>query len=119
MPYRTAPFPETFTRSDSVDFSPDGSKLAVLVERIGSDGLTFELWILPYPTGSPRAVAGTPPFSPVSFGTRRLSWADNRHVVVQNELPDSPGSHLYLIDTEAGALRTVTAGAGDEWMPSV
>ena len=118
--YRTPPFPATFTRSDSIDFSPDGSKIAALVERVTDKGLVFELWIIPYPSGEPRVVPDTPPFSPVPFGTRRLSWAaDGRHVLVQNEVAEHPGSHLYLIDIETGRTRAVTNGTGDEWMPSV
>jgi len=120
VPYRTAPFPEKFTRSDSVDFSPDGSKIAVLVEQTSGAGLTFELWILPYPTGQPRIVPGVLRMSPVPFGIRRLSWAsDGRHVVLQNEFPEKPGSHLYSVDTENGDVEAVTSGTGDESMPAV
>ena len=41
--YPRAPFPETFARSWTVDFSRDGSKLAVLMEREAAAGFTTEL----------------------------------------------------------------------------
>jgi hypothetical protein len=55
-PYRTPPFPETFGLSWSVEFSPDGANLAVLVRRQEGASYTSELWVLPYPTGAPRRV---------------------------------------------------------------
>ena len=74
--FHSAPFPEEFTRSGSIDFSPDGSKIAVLVEHLAGVALTFELWIVPFPTGTPRPALGpfqspTAPFgSDASVGCR-------------------------------------------------
>ena len=55
--YRQSPFPQTFARSWTIDFSRDGSELAVLMEREGASGFTTELWIVPFPSGSPRRVS--------------------------------------------------------------
>ena len=119
-PYRREPFPEQFTRSSSIAFSPDGSQLAVLVEQLSGAALTFELWIIPYPTGTPRRASG--PFqSLTSFdGTSRISWMpDNRHLILQNTPPDEQNWHLQRIDTTTGLSQTLTSGTGAEYMPAV
>jgi len=117
--YKTPPFPERFTRSDSIDFSPDGSNIAVLVEQQSGTALALELWILPYPSGPPRLALGPLPSASGPLGFRRISWAaDNRRVVLQNAFPDEP-SHLYVVDTSTGSIRALTSGTGEEWTPAV
>jgi serine/threonine protein kinase len=119
-PYRGAPFPEAFTRSNSIGFSRDGSKIAVLVEHQSGAALTFELWIIPYPEGTPRRALG--PFqSPTSpFDMGRISWMpDNRHVILQNTPPDEQNWHLHSIDTDTGASQILTSGTSAEWTPAV
>ena len=114
--YRTPPFPETFTRSGSVEFSRDGSKIAVLVERQDGTDFKSEIWIVPYPAGTPHRVLEHA--RDVSGG--RVSWApDNRHLVLDSVFFDRPGTHLYLADAEGGTLRPITTGTVDEQSPSV
>jgi len=114
--YRTSPFPETFTRSESVEFSHDGTKIAVLVERQEGLAFTSELWVVPYPSGTPRRVLEHA--RDVSGG--RISWsADNRHIVLSSVFFDRPGAHLYVADTAQGTIRPITAGTIDEQSPSV
>ena len=77
--YRTPPFPQTFTRSDSVEFSRDGTQIAVLVERQEGPSFSSELWVIPYPSGTPRRVLTRA--RDISGG--RISWLpDNRHIVI-------------------------------------
>ncbi len=119
-PYRSAPFPEQFTRSNSVGFSRDGSKLAILIEHQSGAALTFELWIIPFPNGTPRRALGPfqSPTNPFDFG--RISWTpDNRHLILQNTPPDEQNWHLHLIDTDTGGSQIVTSGTGAEWTPAV
>jgi len=119
--YYQSPFPQTFARSWTIDFSRDGSNLAVLMEREGAAGFTTELWIAPFPTGAPRRVSEALPFS-VSSGppNHRISWLpDNRHLVVDASTPGDSGNHLSLIDTRSGTMRTITSGTSAEWTPSV
>ena len=116
--YRTPPFPDTFTRSWSVEFSKDGSKIAVLIELERDDGFVNELWILPYPSGAPRRVATRDEISSLDT-LRRISWEpDNRHIVIANLMPGQ-GSHLFRVDTEQGTVDAITTGTGGERTPSV
>jgi hypothetical protein len=46
----------SFARCWTIDFSRDGSELAVLMERATATGFTTELWIVPFPSGRPRRV---------------------------------------------------------------
>ena len=119
-PFQRAPFPEAFTRSNSIGFSRDGSKIAVLVEHQSGAALTFELWIIPYPKGTPRRALGPfqSPTSPWDMG--RISWMpDNRHLILQNTRPDEQNWHLHLIDTDTGASQIITSGTGAEYTPAV
>jgi Tol biopolymer transport system component len=126
--YTTPPFPPTFTRSTGIDFSPDGSKIAVLIEQQTGATLSFDIWIAPYPAGRPYRVPlmdqwiapGSLSASGNRWATRRLGWAaDNRHLVFQNTAPQEPGSHLFLVDTKTGATSPITTGTGEEWSPAV
>ena len=114
--YRTPPFPETFGLSTSLEFSRDGTKIGVLVRRQEGTSYTSELWIVPYPTGTPRRVLERIPEAAES----RLSWApDNRHIVWNSAFPDRLGSHLYMADTERSTIRQITSGTVNEQSPSV
>ena len=115
-PYQTSPFPQMFTRSNSVEFSPDGGQIAVLVERQDGPSLSSELWVIPYPSGRPRRVLTRARDN--SGG--RISWlSDNRHIVMDGVFLDRPGIHLYLADTESGRIVPITSGTAEEGDPSV
>jgi Tol biopolymer transport system component len=76
-------------------FSPDGSKLAVsLGGRSGNQG---ELWILPFPSGTPRRIA---------YNVQTVSWfPDNRRVLLNRALV---GKDSYVVmDTATGQERTI------------
>jgi len=114
--YRTPPFPETFTRSDSVEFSRDGTKIGVLVERQEGPSFSSELWVIPYPSGTPRRALAH--VRDVTGG--RISWLpDNRHIVLDSVFLDLTGSHLYLADIQSGTIRPITSGTEAEQSPSV
>jgi hypothetical protein len=75
--YRIPPFPETFTRSGSVEFSRDGTKIAVLVERQDGTDFKSEVWIVPYPRDP------SPSSNMLKTYPAVASWApDNRHLVL-------------------------------------
>jgi Tol biopolymer transport system component len=119
--YRQAPFPEVFARCWTIDFTRDGSKLAVLMERAAATGFTTELWIVPFPSGAPTRVLDSQPFGVGSFTLpHRISWMpDNRHLVWDSTAPGAPGNHLYIVDTADRTIRPITFGSGNEWTPSV
>ncbi len=72
-------------------FSPDGSRLAAIINQ--------ELWILPYPSGTPRDLHGA---------ATTVSWfPDNRHLLIS-------GGHfnntLSFLDSTDGSSRVVYRG---------
>jgi eukaryotic-like serine/threonine-protein kinase len=114
--YQTLPFPQTFGLSSSLEFSPDGTRIGVLVRRQEGASYTSELWTLPYPTGTPRRVLERIP----DAAGARLSWTpDSRYIVWDSAFPDRIGIHLYLADTERSTIRPITTGTVDERSPSV
>jgi len=119
--YRQAPFPEMFARCWAIDFSRDGSKLALLMERATASAFTTELWIIPFPSGNPQRVFESQPFSSGSPQLpRRISWLpDNRHLVWDAPVPGVPGNHLYLVDIGDRTISPITSGTGNEWEPAV
>jgi eukaryotic-like serine/threonine-protein kinase len=117
--YKTPPFPAAFRFSDGVQFSPDGTKLLVsILPGIGIE-THAELWVVPYPSGTPRRV---PLKTNIRTGFRRISVAwtgDSRHFLLSTEFVPGAGSHIYLIDSGYGEMRSVTAGTGEESSPSL
>ena len=72
-------------------FSPDGSQLAAIVNQ--------ELWILPYPSGTPRNLHGA---------TTSVSWfPDSRHVLVSG---GNFNNTLSLVDSTDGSSRVIYRG---------
>jgi Tol biopolymer transport system component/tRNA A-37 threonylcarbamoyl transferase component Bud32 len=92
----TSPHPPVSWRK----FSPDGSKLAVIDAG--------DLWIVPYPTGTPRSLGGPPLLG--------ASWLpDSRHLIVCADSTDA----LILLDTTSGNRRVIYRGTGVMVFPSV
>jgi len=117
--YETAPFPATFTWARTIDFSPDGAHIAVLVEPRAGAAAANELWVIPYPSGTPRRVLTAAPYA-IGDAAGRVSWsADGRHIVIDGEVENRAGAHLFLVDVESGTIERVTAGTGREVSPSV
>jgi len=72
-------------------FSPDGSKLATIVNQ--------ELWILPYPSGTPRDLHGA---------TTNVSWfPDSRHVLVSG---GNFNNTLTVLDSTGDSSRVLYRG---------
>ena len=109
--YRQPPFVGNRAHIAPPQFSPDGSKLAVITSPRAAT-TEPELWLVPFPSG-------LPVHSPVRIparqgGNQRTSWMpDSRRIVL------SASGHLYLADTRGGALRQLTATTGEEWQPTV
>ena len=114
--YRMAPFPEKVTGMHVPVFSRDGSKIAVLCSALAGAAWP-DLWILPYPSGTPRLARVRLPYSLALGG--RLSWMpDNRHLVMSGSIEDG-SSHIYLLDTESEQTELLSMTSGDETGPSV
>ena len=115
--YQRTPFPANFRFADGVRFSPNGKNLAVTLTRAISPGGMNELWIIPYPEGTPRQV----PWG-IPQGLRRVAvnWSpDNRHCYFSAEFISGGGSHLYRVDTETGRIQPGASGVGEESDPAV
>jgi Tol biopolymer transport system component len=80
-----------------------------------------ELWIVPFPSGTPRRILSLQPMG-TTVGTvdHRVSWtADSRHLILDGPLPAAAGNHLHLVDTDRSTIRSITPGTGEEWTPAV
>jgi Tol biopolymer transport system component len=105
-------------------FSPDGKRLGMFVastsgDRRGEQGYSSpELWLLPQPSGAPRQVL---PALSVLPDAAPFGWMpDGRRIVLGAEFPSrTPGTHLWLADTESDRLSVVTASSGNEEFPAV
>jgi Tol biopolymer transport system component len=100
----------------TVHFSPDGSKLGLWVNRLGTEEAA-EFWVLPMGSAAPRLVP-SPVADLVGFSPR-FSWLpDSRRVV--SALPSPrPGVHLWLMDTERAGAQLLTSTGGLENDPTV
>lgn len=90
---RRPPFPDSARFAHGISFSPDGSRLiAGLIPDIGPQA-GLNLWLLPYPEGTPRRIPATLPRDARPLG---YSWMpDSRHVVLSMEMVEGSGHHLY------------------------
>jgi Tol biopolymer transport system component len=114
-PYRKAPFDRDFA-ARRLQFSRDGTKLAVLATRVNLN--QGEIWLVPYPPGQ-----GAPRKLFAALGNEAeftgLSWMpDSRHMAVAFDRFDEP-EQLYLFDSETGNLRELTSGMETGTSPAV
>ena len=112
--YVQEPFPGTFVEGYDPEFSPDGSRIAIVVDRLTGGG-SGEFWLLPFPSGRPRRVP-TPLLS-ASAWLRFSWWPGGRHVLLGRSDPSH--RHLSVLDTETGAMRDFTSGTGQESEPAI
>ncbi len=111
------PFPANFRFFDGMHFSPDGRKLLIGLVQAIDVKKGGELWIVPFPDGTPRLV---PSKFRITTGAAGFTWAsDNRHAVYSWELIPGTGNHFYLMDTETGEFQPISGGAGEERDPAV
>jgi Tol biopolymer transport system component/tRNA A-37 threonylcarbamoyl transferase component Bud32 len=116
-PLRRPPFPEVFGGSPWLSFSPDGTKLVVVVSPRAGGGPTNQVWVLPYPSGSPRRVLASVPAGATIL---RAEWMrDGQNLVFSAELPGISGVHLYCGDLQSDTFRSLTSSTTGEDFPSV
>jgi Tol biopolymer transport system component len=105
-------------------FSPDGKKLGLWVaptsgDTRGEQGYASpELWILPQPNGPARQALAALSVMP---DPAPFNWMpDSRRIVFGGQfLTRTPGTHIWMADTETGELRSVTTSSGNEQYPAV
>ena len=103
----------------TLHFSPDSSKLGVWVERgqTSANLLRAEFWVVPMNGAAPRR-AFAPSDAAVGLAPE-FSWLpDSRRIVSALPSPE-PGVHLWLMDTEGGDTRLLTATGGREDEPAI
>jgi serine/threonine protein kinase len=108
-PYKKDPFLRDFTTA-YLQFSPDGTKLAISTTATNNASHASEIWIVPRPPDSaaPRQVFAE---SGKEMGFTGFSWMpDSRSMVVSAAAPVTEPPQLYLGDTDRGRLRKLTTG---------
>jgi Tol biopolymer transport system component len=87
--------------------SPDGSRLLLWMGSSGRDA-TWDFWDIALPDGEPRAVM--PGISRAGLAPPFFSWLpDNRHVLVTRSDGSTPGTHLWVVDTQDTAFASSSA----------
>ncbi len=120
-PYTRGVLKDRRGSSGLVRFSPDGSKLLVWLgpSRKGEGG---GFWEIRLPDGEPRELL-VPGFSGGNATVQSVpffSWLhDNRHFVVTRTNGPTPGTHLWIADTETDRFVPLTTTPGNENAPSV
>lgn len=104
--------------SGQVNFSPDGSKIAMALAPTRATGSLLEIWILPFPKGKPhRLLQKLPGLLPDG----NLSWMpDSRYLVIAAAFRKiSTNNSLWMVDTESDNAARFTLGNSNELAPAV
>jgi serine/threonine protein kinase/WD40 repeat protein len=96
--------------SGTLQFSPDGSKLCLLLQASNQLGSACEFWILPFPNGKPRRVLQS-----LKTNVSDFSWMPSNREIVFGGFANS----LWRGDNETGKIERITVGSRDERDPSV
>ena len=115
--YSVAPYAtKTFFNQPVLRFSPDGSRLILLVNR----GAGEEGWLLTFPEAGTAGVRGIEPPLHTYAGTPTLSWMpDNRHVVLALQVDPVGSQQLWMVDMQSGERHALTSGTRDSHGPAV
>jgi serine/threonine protein kinase len=115
--YRQAPFPDGGITGAHPQFSPDGSKIGIAIAG-SAEAAGPELWILPYPAGTPKRSVARLPLVDLSV-SRPFTWMpDSRHIVVSGQIGHDD-RHLYMLDTQTNSIQPLTATTNRESEPAV
>jgi Tol biopolymer transport system component len=98
-------------------FSPDGTKLALSVVSNPHEESAWEFWIVPLTGGTEyrRFTAWADAAPRIS----NFTWLpDSRHVVLGMASLSTPGSRLWIADTERDHAWSLTEGPGSQSYPS-
>ena len=117
--YQHSQFPGTFANAFPPRYTPDGSKIGIVIFREASGGARMpELWTVPRGAGTPHPTQLSLP-TPAQ-GLEDIGWMpDSRHVVVSGVLFGNSTARLYMADTESGRIWPISAGIENESSPAV
>lgn len=97
----------------NLNFSPDGTQLAVSIKCISAAG--YEFWIIPFPDGKPKLIRF---LNGKAFNG--ISWMpDSRRLVLSGDPSEGRLTHLWIADLEKETLMPLTQGIGEETEPAV
>jgi len=102
-----------------IRFSPDGTRIGLWGEDVDPETPDRpEFSVIDYPSGRSRVALRS---LPVTSRTYPFAWMpDNRRIVFGADLLGrSPGTHLWIADTESGHVEALTASSTSEYEPSV
>ena len=116
--YAPAPYTtKTVYNTPRIRFSPDGSKL-LLVVNAGRGG--EESWLLPYPPAGKSEPTRVIRDLVTYGGTPHIAWLpDNRHVVLSLQTAADAATQLWLADTVTDERHALTSGTTGLYSPSI
>jgi len=92
-------------RTASARFSPDGTKLGVMIAAAKRGATTMDFWVAPLDGGAAKRI----PLPSEISDRKSFSWLpDGRHLLVAMRRGDFE-SHIYQLDLSSGELRALTA----------
>jgi eukaryotic-like serine/threonine-protein kinase len=98
-------------------FSPDGTKLALSVVSDPRAASAWQFWIVPVPAGA--AYRRFEWWSDAAPRISNFTWLpDSRHVVLGMASLSTPGSHLWMADTQSDRAWSLTQGPESQSYPS-
>jgi len=118
--YLQPPFDKKGYEDGVLHFSPDGSKLGLWITHPATEGdyTGPVFWIIPMAGGSPYAAPNT--VANLAAVAVPFSWLpDNQHTIAALGQPRTPGTHLWLLDTNGTPARPITLTSGSENSPAV
>jgi Tol biopolymer transport system component len=116
------PFADTRYSYPFLHFSPDGSKIGIWAwtQRANAiqqtSGRAF--WVVPMTSEDPYYVLSS--LADRRSGVTPFSWLpDNRHIVSAEVDARTPGTHLWISDTQSERIWPITADTSEESFPAV
>jgi serine/threonine protein kinase/Tol biopolymer transport system component len=119
-PRKYAPEPfasKTVRNAPTLDFSPDGKHLLLIVNAGRRDE---EMWRLDFPPSGSGGVRQVLPPLRTFGGTPQFAWMpDNRRVVLALEPAPDAALQLWMADTTSGERHAITSGTSGAGTPAV
>jgi Tol biopolymer transport system component/predicted Ser/Thr protein kinase len=115
--YSTGDFQNHKFLDATIQFAPDARKIGLWgIENPQGNRASVTFWLVPLDGTRPHAAPAVA--DPSLMFAAPFSWLpDSRHIVSTLPRP-RPGAHLWILDTEGGAPRLVTAGESFETDPA-
>jgi serine/threonine protein kinase len=108
---------KTVYNTPTLEFSPDGRHLLLIVNR---GRRSEEAWLLDYPPSGTGGVRQVMPGLRTYAGTPEFAWmSDNRRIVLVLQATPDASLQLWMADTASGERHAITSGARSSGGPAV